>query len=503
MPINDSVMFNVRERPLSTDLNDAESLMLRTLQDELQYAGMSEYPPTAAGQPATQATHPICYGMQVKLGGANTQVKVTPGALLQYSATLSPTPGTYDSSYRVGFNRADLTVNLPAPGSTTYYLLEAQVAENLTTQSRDILDPVSGNFAATSVTKYKQYTVTTQWTAGTTTDFPTPTGGNWVVLAGVRVTAGGTIVSEEEISDMRQTPGSRVPQYDTRFKRNARPRLGRFATTRQRNNIVNSLFFDFAVDEAVSQASSSSDTSGGLRMHSRPASSTGVTISLIKDTGTTYTNGTWYYLYLCPWNGLAPGDVYIGAIGRGVLLASATNPDNTGYNSATLGLYAPYTSTVAIGTAPCVGAFYYSTSGAAHVASQVGSGGVFTVPSIESVGSTVSTTVVANAIEIALSGSKIPKCAKLIKLQVDSSITAAASATMYYTVAVRETGTSDPTGTINAFTTTQYCNNLDSIGNTQTIEVPYNGTDLTVRLSTSSANLNPASLTVRVVGFSM
>lgn len=358
MPISDHVVINVRERPLSTDIMDAESLMHRVVLDGLMYGNAAEFP----GQDNTNTPNllyrNLCVGLQVRSPGVGTTVSVSAGALYQKSATLAPTPGSLDSPYRVGFNRTSLAVTLPVPASTTFYLLEAQVSESITSTSRDIMDPASGNFVSTAVPKRKTYGITTQWTAGTTTNYPTPTGGDWVVLCGIKVDNTGSHTGQVGVVDMRPLIGGLATPNRGTWTHGERPLIG---TPLQ--IIGGSLYL--TVDRAVAAGLTNTDVNGGLVMHCRPNDTlTGFDPATIKEPATIYSADGVYYIYLCPWNGLTPGTLGDGVSGygsgRGLLLISSTPPSssttNPGYNSAGLSLYAPFAATtIATGSVPCVG----------------------------------------------------------------------------------------------------------------------------------------------------
>lgn len=200
--MSDRIVFNVRERPVSTDLLNAQAMSQRDALDLVgELAGtMASF---SSGLPVRSRRNCVLNGLEVTPSG--TSVLVGTGVLLQYSTGLAPTPGTYDSPYRLGALRSPLTVTGPVVGGTTYYLLEAQVSEVTTaTESRDILDTGTFAFVPALVPKAVQTTITTQWTAGTSTNFPLPTGGDWVPIAGVRVTGGA--LAATDLYDFRPMP---------------------------------------------------------------------------------------------------------------------------------------------------------------------------------------------------------------------------------------------------------------------------------------------------------
>lgn len=197
-----SEVINTRERPLSSDINDLQSLISRDVLDALQYL----FSPGAwigGGSVSAEApSHAVLGGLTVSGDGNNVQV--ASGALLQYSSTIVPTPGTYDSRYRLGVLRAATTVTTPSPVSDTWYLLTARMKEVVVeTVSRDILNATTGIFEATTVPKKRERQLEFRFEAGTSTNFPLPSDADWRVIAGVFRPAGGGAVSGAHLYDMR------------------------------------------------------------------------------------------------------------------------------------------------------------------------------------------------------------------------------------------------------------------------------------------------------------
>lgn len=346
--MSDRIVFNTRERPLSTDWNNAQAISQRDALDLMGgAAGLSQI--LGAGAFAETPRNVVLGGLLLTPSGAGFALST--GVLLQYSASLSPTPGTYDSPYRLGGLRSIATIAAPSVGSPTYYLLEGQVSEVTTvTSSRDILDPVTFEFVPTNVPKVVQTTVTTQWVAGTTTNFPAPSGGNWVALAGVLVT--GAAPAAADIFDMRPLPEPPVLDSGHIAYRRARIDAGYIA--------------NLAVAAQV----------GGVTVSMKhavaPAATTGINpddVLTADPTTPPYTLGasSFSYLYLCPWSSqkLTPRGQYVAMDGaatptritsQGVLVFSGVEPSQGGQlNSATLNLPAPFNvATVAAGDAICV-----------------------------------------------------------------------------------------------------------------------------------------------------
>lgn len=350
----DHVQYNTRERPLSTDQNDQQSLIARTLMEALR--GLHSRSNLGAGgaSPSTSIRNVILAGLEVVPSG--TDVSIQPGALLQNSATLAPVPAALDSTYRMGRLTAASLVDMPDPVSNTYYLIEAQVRQQDTSsESRDVLNPSTGVFVATSVVKRRENDVIFQVVAGGASA-PAPSGGDWVPLAVVLRPSGAPAVAITDIIDVRfmaadamATPqefgaepdlfqyavvtagSSPVAQSDTESANFNQIRVG------ARIPGIGPAYFD--VQGTFNWATSTSLHAAGLVVASQ--------------------EDNWTFIYLCPWQGLLPVNAYGGAISsRGILVFSSDAPDASGRNQATITLPAPWaTGNVAVGDAVCVSAF--------------------------------------------------------------------------------------------------------------------------------------------------
>lgn len=157
----DNIVINVRERPLSTDINDLQSLKDRMLLELLQELGTlreDNRDASAASGVSETIRDYVVGGLGVSVsstGGGPHTYDVDPGTLLQFSTTITPTPGSLDSPYRIGTLRTAVTgVALTPPASgNTFVLIQAQVVQVVaSSQSRDILD-LNGQFNPTLVDK--------------------------------------------------------------------------------------------------------------------------------------------------------------------------------------------------------------------------------------------------------------------------------------------------------------------------------------------------------------
>ncbi|NBX24422.1 MAG: hypothetical protein EBR52_10080, partial [Microbacteriaceae bacterium] len=117
MATNDNIVINVRERPLSSDINNAQSLVARTLMNLARGLGASKF----VGVPGLEI--PLnSYPAGLIPSPLGADVQIGPGILLQDSATLPPVPTTLDSPFRIGTNLTPTTVTMPSPGVDTFYL---------------------------------------------------------------------------------------------------------------------------------------------------------------------------------------------------------------------------------------------------------------------------------------------------------------------------------------------------------------------------------------------
>ena len=351
----DKVIINARERPYGPDINDLQSLIGRTFSNFMRYAHS-----TAVNGDSALASARACYGLAMTATpGSQTYVTVSPGALMHLSQTLAPAPGALDSPYRIGLLRNTLDVALPSPGSATWYLLEAQVSEATTSEQRDILNATTGVFESTLVTKRAEYSITTQWVAGTASQIPVPSFGDWVTIGAVLVQVGGTVLDDADAIDLRPLAILRAGNTRQGWSRTASvPVLRTDATppslaTRQ---------IRLAVDKATTNQDSSG-YGGGLDLSVNDANSSLNPIdpssASVLDPATTISASTWYYLYLCPWYDVAPLTSRQGAsYARGVIVLSAVAPDAEGlFNGADITLPAPFGNyTVPEFQAPCIGA---------------------------------------------------------------------------------------------------------------------------------------------------
>lgn len=416
----DNLVITPRERPYSPDIMDMQSMISRVISDLMQFEHAAAF---NTGSLALSSAN-VCYGLAVSgsYGTGATFVTMSPGVLGQYSSTLSPLPGTLDSKYRVGFNRNSLTINLPNPGVATWYLLEAQVQEVASyTELRDVMNTVTGQFVATNVVKRKEWTIkadATTWLAGTSTQIPTPTFGDWVPICAALVQPGGTISVIADLIDMRPVAAARVPTRQG-WSRSAKvPVLRTVATP---INTAPTWNIRLAVESAVTNQDTDTGYGGGLLLSCNDANATLNSFdphgAAVIEPGLVTTAEDWFYLYLCPWYDVGPVHSRQGvSYARGVLVLSDKVPDTEGlFNGSALTLPAPFGNyAVPAYQAPCVGAVY--TNAANNGLSPISGGnGEYAVLMAGYLASITSTGT--------LSTSRIPKHAKTLKWTVAPTVT--------------------------------------------------------------------------------
>lgn len=310
MPSNDSEVFNNLERALSGDLDDAQSLAARVLANLCGFYGQSG---RVLGVASDVVRNVVVGGLTVSPSGVNVQV--APGVLGQNSAILAPAPGPLDSTYRFARNDVGTVVNMPALGVLTYYLLEAQMVEQITVSTpRDIYNPVTQTFTPAVVTKQVAHRIQFQLTPGAGTNAPAPTGGDWVPIAIIRRPAGGPAVLATDIIDVR-------PVAEWGRERPLQPQV-----------VAGSLSVPAgaATNNAMIQAAM--DGPNGRMVINAPVAAFDLTSAIVQSPTTVYVANTWYFVYLCAWSVAKLRPVLSGGAAfstQGVFVVSAVPPSAT------------------------------------------------------------------------------------------------------------------------------------------------------------------------------
>lgn len=340
----DSIVFNTRERAISGDWNDVQTLGSRVLLELMRRSWESRVF-SFGGTVGEAPRSVVAGGLQVSPSGSD--VVVSAGVLVMDSATVPAAPEPLESQYRIATLLSPLLVTAPAPGSDTWYLLEAQPDDVVaSTQTRDIWDTGGGVWVPTSVPKRTERRVTTQWVTGTSTQAPAPSGADWIPLAIVFRPAGGGAVLPEHVLDARRIWDSLDAQREIAI------------------GVDHNADRHLATVSVPDTASSSIHLAASARINGQrlwffnngPFDPTGAGY---RDPSYTVAANGWAYLYLVPWQGLAIVDTRRAAqSGKGVLMLSNVAPfAGTTRNSAALTLPAPFgVATVGANGAVCVGA---------------------------------------------------------------------------------------------------------------------------------------------------
>lgn len=428
----DNIQFNNLERALSTDVNDTESVLTRTYAENLRYGHAAQAYSSATGVSTQTIQNVVLGGLNVTpSGGAG--VFISPGSLCQDSASLSPAPGSLDSTYRLA--RIDTVTTFAAlnPGSDTYYLLEAQMVEVVaSSQIRDIFNPSTQTFVPTLVPKQIRRTIQFQWKAGTSTNFPIPTGGDWVPIAGLFRPAAGGNVTADQIYDMRVFPRQTVFPTGRNtahlFKRSYGSKIQNGSGTI--NEMINLLIQGNLHGEDVWVIAPGTNISLNLV-------STAATINDPVNDPSALASGQWSYVYIAPWSALniKPTNQAIGwydwntstyavlqsGYTKGVIVHSSIAPDSQGSNTngATITLPPPFQNiTVAAHQALCFSAFRHT--GFTGYRPQFSNGSTVHVSCQQSEDNKFSSGVLTAGGTITLPANLFPKTARSIMCRMDT-----------------------------------------------------------------------------------
>lgn len=346
----DSVNFSTRQRALSGDVNDLQSMATRQLADVLEHLAAEQVINDATPN-AEQRTSAVIGGLTVVPAGAD--VLVAAGSLTQYSSGMLPVPGPYDSAQRIAIQRAAVAVTAPNPGSDTTYLLEAQMVDVVTlTQTRDIFDPGTQTFVPTSVPVRTERQIQYRFRAGTTTAAPA-VDGQWVPIAIVFRPAGAPPTSAANIWDCRpllaareSVHGAIVPVAEYGAPRILRRRLETVSTIAVGSA---ALRLDFEAVEPLA----------GERLFARHS---GASVAISALPQSTLGAASLVYVYLYGGQGRPITNRVAGVMHRGLPVLSNVAPTKSGLNSGVITLVQPGGSTWGFdtcpaGTAVCVGAF--------------------------------------------------------------------------------------------------------------------------------------------------
>lgn len=402
----DNVQFNTLERALSGDMNDLESMAARELSDLLrEMFGTRTF--ALAATPIDAPRSVVLGGLEVSPSGAD--IVVASGALAQEAPALAPVPGALDSSYRLAINRVPEVITGPVPGIETFFLLEAQMVNVVTSSEvRDVFDPALNLFVPTPVDKLLERQIDFQLVTGAAGNAPVPTGTPWVPIAIVRRPGGGGPVLASDLIDVRPVWDSTESSERDVFSADLTRQLDRkFVTI----GVPGAAASELVVLEAEARVL-------GQRLWFFSSLSFDPTASIYIDPTTVLAADTWFYLYLVPWQGLLPVDPSVaGRTGKGLLVLSSVVPTAQGnvVNGAPLTLPPPYGVTpVAANGATVVAALRRNSANTGWVPSANANRGFFTLAPALNVGTFVPL-VTPTALGL---GPVTPNSAKMARVQV-------------------------------------------------------------------------------------
>lgn len=495
--------FNNLEKLVEGDLNKLQQFLQLMAGEESRFMYGTEFPALVPAGGPTQQDVPIAHGLLVSQGGSSSTVTVSPGVLLQYSTTLNPTPITYETAYRQGLLLTAATVTLPTPGAQTYCLLQARVRQQTATESRPFFNTTTRAFNNSIALKEYTYDVEFSWVLGTSTNFPAGPSAGWVPIGGVVVTAANQLIGypngAEGIFDLRPRPREKLG-----FNR-SRPQLRLLRTSSYGNTAPHGDSIQLSC-EAVSSDVSTSNTSGGIKMQHHPNNS--VSLASIPALSPV-TAGTWYYIYLCPWNGVAPRRHSASTFLEGVLYATTVVPDRNECNSASFALPPPFANhTVNTGVARCVGALYRRPTGVGWM-SCTGNDGMVQFAEVPDQAPGISGSAGGPSLGVVLSATSPqhwPQNAKRIKLRLSAQFnnTGATVAGLFAFAVHPSDGTTADSLAGGAWTTTFYAGNGNVFA--YDVEIPVvrdRNITFQVTVGSPASGVNVSTMRAMVTGYSI
>lgn len=301
MSILSSIIFNIRERVTSGDLNNLQAWAAKNSQQALRTIATGGAGNEATFLPGVFLEHRALFGgLAPSPGAAPDTLDIGSGSLLNYQPSFPPPlAGEPFSPWRF-YDSLDATptqpptVPIPAIGPK-WYLLEARVSESIASQVRDIRQLFTNLFAPQLVPKIRTTTLEYQWIAGADSGpFPSPTGVNgWRPLCFVFRTNVGGVVLASQVYDVRLLP-SDVANWPSQRAQN-REGSHDIATAAAPSNEVSIITREPALALGV-PLEVGRDAVGAL---------TRLDLSTVLDVNdVAFAPSTTYYLYLCGYRGL-------------------------------------------------------------------------------------------------------------------------------------------------------------------------------------------------------
>jgi len=360
-----NVTINTQERAVSVDINRLQSFMNASQAEAMRYlmdASLGSDDLGAGGVITEYSTlntplqAEILNGIQVQPQIGSLNIIIAPGVVQAIAPDGSETPvgspALGDSSYYkyirdVGVQTLGALAMTPnSSGQIRIDVIECQVASLVSeTDNRDVFNPSTGLFAASTVTKATQDGLSYRVRAGTPgSGFPGSVNG-WLPLAVASVPTGTTTNDTITFWDVRPLVSARIiPPFNTYLSTISRQHVtGRVDSTTTAGKSLLMAAMD------VPGIFPSSTRLGGASGRGTPGSDIGGTQVDLQDTANvsgTFSTGAPCYLYLLEPFGLPRWARYTDAVSgsrlprspRGILVLSATKPTYSGIPSAPIAL---------------------------------------------------------------------------------------------------------------------------------------------------------------------
>jgi hypothetical protein len=344
------MVINAQERAVSVDVNRLQKFksldfaeMFRymldvTGNDDLDAGGVIVEPNTQENPLRAE----IVNGILVKPQPASLNLLVDPGvAWLINPDSTSTTSGPDDSNYKFvrdpGVTVAGtLAMTANAGGSPRVDVIECSWANATSeTDTRDLFNPSTGLFAASSVTKARQASLTYRVRAGTVGGGFPGTAAGWLPLCVAMMPAGGTTVDNATFWDVRPLLSDRV--------------FTPFAMQVSRPFIRNAIFSASTLTAATGLMDvffNNRRIGGRLRSGSAVADADSIDLTAAANQAGTLTftaNRPWYLYLVLPfglprWARYTASGTRLPRSPRGIPLVAMTAPDADGNPSAALTL---------------------------------------------------------------------------------------------------------------------------------------------------------------------
>lgn len=332
---SDRIQQNTNERYTSADINDAQDLAARFVNELSQRyrqrptlnLNNGAYPDGGIG-PAV-----VIGGLTLTTSAAN--LIVAEGATVFTRPTTFPVAGANDSPRQFAMISAPVTITPPVPVVDTWYLIRARATlANDPTVNRDVYQPGSQSFLSTAVVKRQRLSLEFDFVAGTTVDIPLMASSDeWVEIGAVFRPAGGGPITNAQIIDLRPMrpegtgTAAAVDYLDTQIVTRAHAFAGVSTQAWIRAHVRG---FQGEMNFAIT---------GNVE------SLVDLDSASIRSPTTVYAANTWYYLYLCSIGAGVFKPRHHSATHRGaqgVLVMSSVGPNIDRYASATIQLPAPF-----------------------------------------------------------------------------------------------------------------------------------------------------------------